>query len=342
MLFSLYPTDAPEVRRAVVSQAVALADRPLLFTSLHLPESADLDGYGAELTALHREHGVSFCADISPLALERLGSGVGGTARLREWGVTTLRIDFGFAPHEIREIAAASRCAIAVNASTATASLLDELESVRPIGWHNFYPRPETGITTAFYVSQNELFRERGLPLYAFVPGEVSFRAPLHLGLPMLEEHRHRTAWRNYLHLRRLDPLVEIVCAEATLLPEHLRWIARVEQSGEITVPLAGLDDAGAFLRESVWRLRIEDAAASFRLEGTRGEIPPSAPRNADRREVGSLQMDLDRLGRYRGEVHLMRQNLPLTGMQGHVGEIAAPYRGIVADLRPGDVLRFE
>lgn len=342
MLFSVYPTDAPDVRGAVVAQACELSPEPMLFTSLHLPESADLEGYGAVLTDLHRRHGVTFCADVSPLTLERLGRGIDGAELLRDWGVTMLRIDFGFEPEEIRGIAAASGCRIAVNASTATAAFLDELDGVGPVGWHNFYPRPETGITAGFFAAQNELFRARGLELHAFIPGEVSFRAPLHLGLPTLEEHRHRTAWRNYLNLRALGPDVGVVCAEGTLLPEHVRWIGHHERAGEVTLPLSGLDAAAEFLRGEAWRLRVEDAAASFRLEGTRGSAAPAAARNADRRGAGSLQMDLDALGRYRGEIHLMRQDRPLTGLQAHVGEIAAPYRGVVDDLRPGDSVRFE
>lgn len=341
MLFSLYPTDAPEDRAAVVAQALTLAPTPTMFTSLHLPESSDLDGFGAILSGLHHDHGVEFCADVSPVTIKRLGGGLGGAAVLRSWGVRMLRIDFGFTPEEIRGIARASGCPIAVNASTVTASLLDELVDVRPVGWHNFYPRPETGLTASFYRSQNELFTDRGLPLYAFLPGETSLRAPLHRGLPTVEEHRHRTAWRTYLNLRRLGPDVEVVCAEGTLLPEHLDWIAEYERSGEVTLPVSGLDGAARFLADAAWRLRIEDAAASFRLEGTRGTTPPASARNADRRAAGSLQMDLDELGRYRGEVHLMRQDLPLTGLQAHIGEIAAPYRGMVDDLRPGDVVRL-
>jgi len=351
MLFSVYPTDAPEVRDAVLAQACALAPTPMIFTSLHLPENADLEGFGAVLADMHRERGITFCADISPLTIERLGTsvngagfagaGIEGVARLRDWGITVLRIDFGFAPDQIRAIAAASQCGIAVNASTATASLLDELEDLRPVGWHNFYPRPETGITPSFYVSQNELFASRNLPVFAFLPGEVSFRAPLHQGVPTLEEHRYRTVWRNYLHLRALDPEVEIVCAEGTLRSEHVEWIAHHEQTGEVSLPLIGVDPAARFLIGMSWRLRTEDAAASFRLEGTRGSETPSAVRNGDRRAAGSLQMDLEGLGRYRGEIQLMRQDLPLTGLQAYVGEIAAPYRGLVEDLRPGDTVRF-
>lgn len=341
MLFSIYPTDTPEVRADVIDQACAVAAAPMLFTSLHQPESAGLLGFAAELADAHRERGVTFCADISPLALERLGEGFDGLGRLRDGGVEMLRIDFGFAPEEIRRIARASGCRIAVNASTATASFLDELDGIDVVGWHNFYPRPETGIGTEFFVSQNALFAERGRRVYAFLPGESALRAPLHLGLPTLEEQRHRTAWRNYLHLRAIAPGVEIVCAEGTVHAEHLAWIAHHEQTGEVTVPVSGLDPAAAFLRGAAWRLRIEDSAASFRLEGTRGSVAPDAARNADRRAAGSLQMDLDSLGRYRGEIHLMRRDLPLTGLQAHVGEIAAPARGIVESLRPGDTVRF-
>ncbi len=65
-------------------------------------------------------------------------------------------------------------------------------------------------------------------------------------------------------------------------------------------MPLSDLDPAAAFLRGAAWRLRVEDSAASFRLEETRGSVAPDAARNADHRAAGSLQMDLDSLGRYR------------------------------------------
>lgn len=82
MLFSIYPTDTPEVRAAVLDQACAVAEAPMLFTSLHQPESDGLRGFGAELADAHRERGVTFCADISPLALERLGEGFDGLGRV--------------------------------------------------------------------------------------------------------------------------------------------------------------------------------------------------------------------------------------------------------------------
>lgn len=343
MRYSLYPTDAARTRDDVIDAVTRSGgDDRLVFTSLHLPEHAELAAFGAELARRHREQGVTFCADVSPLTLDRLGAGdESALALLREWGVTVLRIDFGFDAEAIRSIAQTSECRIAINASTGDRATLDDLAGVPLIGWHNFYPRPETGLTEEFYLSQNALLESRDIPVVAFLPGEVTRRAPLFEGLPTLEVSRHRNAWRNFLHLRRLSPGAQIVCAEGTLLPQHAEWIEHLERTGEITVPLSWIDPAAEGLLEGSQRLRVEDAAASFRLEGTRGMPRPREVVNGDVRDAGSLQMDLDLLGRYAGEIHLLRTDRPLVAGQARVGEIAGAYRGIVDDLRPGDALRF-
>lgn len=173
MLHSLYPTDDPALRRSV-ARAAARAGRPLVFTSLHIPESSGLRAFGAELAGLHRELGIEFCADVSPKALALLGVDLAGLGMLRDWGVTTVRIDFGFAPEEVRAIAAAGPFRIAVNASTVTPDDLDGLAGLDLIGWHNYYPRPETGLTEEFYTGQNALLRGRGHDVVTFIPGSAT------------------------------------------------------------------------------------------------------------------------------------------------------------------------
>ncbi|MDR2347473.1 MAG: MupG family TIM beta-alpha barrel fold protein, partial [Bifidobacteriaceae bacterium] len=375
MLFSLYPTDAPATR-AAVAQAAARGPDKLVFTSLHIPESSGLREFGDYLASLHRQHGLVFCADISPHTLEALGIGLDDLASLKDWGVVTARIDFGFEPAAIRRIA--EHFTIAVNASTADAALLDALEPLsravgaterdgtagpdsvtgpgsvtgadgigrldgngrpggsvtgadsvtgpgsvtgadgigrldgngRPggsvtgadgivngrggvVGWHNYYPRPETGITAEFFRAQSRLFEERGWPVYSFIPGETTFRAPLHLGLPMLESQRYRNSYVNYAEVKALSPATKVVCAEGALLPRHLDWIAALERDGILTLPLTSVDAEAEFLFEHPWRVRGEVAAVSWRLEGTRSGRQPRHLINADARWKGSIQMDL-------------------------------------------------
>lgn len=343
MLFSIYPTDDTDTRREVVAQAVAQADgdERMLFTSLHLVDTGELAAFGDVLRDLHDRDGVTFCADVSPATVAFIADGAEGWGWLARRGITVLRLDYGFGTDEIRRLADASGCRVAVNASTVDAAFVDALGGVRVAGWHNYYPRPETGLTRAYAVSQSHLFVERGLPLFTFIPGERDHRAPLHLGLPTLEDQRHRNAWRTYLQWRRLVPEARVVCAEGAIAADHAEWIAEVERSGVVTLPVVGLDAAASVLLGREQRLRVEDAASSFRLDGTRGGIRPARVVNADARERGSLQVDLDAYGRYRGEVHLMRVDRPLDAGQARIGEIAAPYRGLVDDLCPGDTVRF-
>ena len=341
MLFSLYPTDTGQVRDAVVA-AVRAQPEQVVFTSLHIPESRDLHAFGDYLGQLHRSEGFEFCADISPATLRDLDLGLDDLGRLRTWGVRSVRIDFGFDTAQVRRIARAGEFEVAVNASTVDAALLDELDGVSVVGWHNYYPRPETGLSEAFFDQQNALFASRGLDLYTFIPGEVSFRAPLFLGLPTLEAHRHRNAYVTYLQTRTRYPAARVVCAEGVLHAEHLRWIAHFEQTGEVTLPLVAMDPALRYLAGSSWRLRPEGTESAFRIEETRGRALPERTINADVRARGSIQVDLAGYGRYAGEVQLMRTDRPLNHLQALVGCLAPPYLGLVDVLTPGMTVRFE
>jgi hypothetical protein len=323
-----------------VAAARAWSGERLLFTSLHIPESQGLREYGEYLQSLHTRHGFSFCADISPHTLTMLGIDLDGIGLLHDWGVTIARIDFGFDASEVRRISEAG-FQIAVNASTSDDALLDYLADVRPVGWHNYYPRPETGISADFFVRQNNLFAARGLPLYSFIPGEVTFRAPLHKGLPMLEEHRQLNSYLAYVQLKALCPQTFVVCAEGVIFDQHASWIKHFEQTGTLTLPLTGLDEAASFLLERPWRIRVEETDYSWRLEETRSNRVPARLLNASARHRGSIQMDLPTLGRYQGEIHIMRRDLPLTPDQARVAEISRPYEPLVDYIRPGQHVVF-
>ena len=341
MLFSLYPTDTEPARDAVVAAVRSQPER-FVFTSLHIPESRDLRAFGDYLGELYRSEGFEFCADISPATLEALDLGIDDLGELRTWGVRCVRIDFGFDTAGIRRIARAGGFEVAVNASTVDAALLDELDGVPLVGWHNYYPRPETGLSQAFFDQQNALFASRGLDLYTFIPGEVSFRAPLFLGLPTLEAHRHGNAYVTYLQTRTRHPAARVVCAEGVLHREHVGWITHFEQTGEVTLPLVSLDPALGYLAGRSWRLRPEGTDSAFRIEETRGMGLPERTINADVRARGSLQVDLAGYGRYAGEVQLVRTDRPLNHLQALVGCIAPPYLGLVDVLAPGMTVRFE
>lgn len=337
MLFSVYATDTQAVRDAVIEQACAEGTGATLFTSLHLPEASDLAAWMAWMAVVHRDRGVYFWADVSPGTFAQFG---GNLEEMREAGIEGVRLDYGFTTEEMTGISRRGM-RIAVNASTITATELDALKAagVDVVGWHNFYPRPGTGLSEEYYLAQSELFAVRGLPLLAFIPGETSRRAPLHLGLSTLESHRYRNAYATVRELSALTPGVKIVCAEGTLRPQHLEWIRRIENDGVVTLPLVGLTRECEWLLECDWQLRVEQTGVSQRLVGTRGHSLPTECVPADALEVGSLQIDT--LGRYSGEVQLMVSAQPLDASHMRLADVASPYRGLVTLLRGGETIHL-
>ena len=54
---------------------------------------------------------------------------------------------------------------------------------------HNFYPRNNTGLGLDYFKEKNRVFKEYGLKVQAFVPGDDLKRFPLYEGLPTVERH---------------------------------------------------------------------------------------------------------------------------------------------------------
>lgn len=328
MLWSIYPTD-PDFRiNLTVSQAKQGGGE--VFTSLHLPERHDRLSFVERIGEIHRDFGLQFWADVSADCLADLD-----LERLADNGVVGLRFDDGFNEKQVRRIAEDTGLRVALNASTATSDMLDALGDLGPVGWHNFYPRPGTGLSEARFATCTAMFTERGLSVVAFLPGECGMRAPLHLGLPTIEHQRHRNAWLNVVELfsRGVRPAL----AEGVLRPQHMAWLLRLEDEGVLTLPLADLHPTRLDLR-GTHRLRPDGGAESWRIEGTRGaEAPDSTPGSIRRR--GSLQVDT--LGRYRGEAHLVREDLPLDPSWRRVGELAGPYVDLISALKGGERVEF-
>ena len=148
-----------------------------IFTSLHIPEE-DPSLYEErlrELGAVARKYKMELMADISPKSLGHLGFTWENAEGLVEWGVTGLRIDYGIDEGTIAELS--TKMKIALNASILTKEGLFRLKTAglrtdAVEAWHNFYPRPETGLDTQEFFRVNDWLKEEGLSVMAFVPGD--------------------------------------------------------------------------------------------------------------------------------------------------------------------------
>jgi len=177
-----------------------------IFTSLHIPEddSSKYEEQLKELGKLALKLEMELMADISPTSLKALGFDWSNAEQLLNWGLTGLRIDYGVPETTIIELS--HKMKIALNASTLTEEALERmkengLNTDAVEAWHNFYPRPETGIALDDFIEKNKWLKEAGLTVMAFVPGDGELRGPLYQTLPTLEKHRLVPPFAGFMEL---------------------------------------------------------------------------------------------------------------------------------------------
>ena len=147
-----------------------------IFTSLHIPED-DPGTYKELIQILGKqalENDMELMVDVSPKSLHHLGMTYENVEELLDWGITGLRMDYGIAPKEIARVS--HKMKVALNASTITDSFWKELlsENIRVKNveaWHNFYPRPETGLAKSFLQQQNQYLHECGIKRWHLFQG---------------------------------------------------------------------------------------------------------------------------------------------------------------------------
>ncbi|MFS0634739.1 MupG family TIM beta-alpha barrel fold protein [Mesobacillus foraminis] len=302
------------------------------FTSLHIPEeSGNLASRAIELLKVTKECGVDVYADVSHQTPAHMG--LQKLQDLKELGVTGLRLDDFFEPHTI--LALSMDFKLALNASILmkeeVVQLLDAgLLPEQLIAWHNFYPRKETGLDEEFFHRQNQMFQQLDIPVSAYISGDGEKRGPLFEGLPTLEKHREIHPYAAAIELFQSG--VEDV------------YIGDPGAGGQLLEQLVEYDDkklvclhlSDSCLKEGEYRLRPDFARDVLRLMNTRttASVPPA---NTEARPKGSITMDNDRYGRYRGEVQITLHDLPADDRVNVIGHVLDQDLPLLPYISPGD-----
>ncbi|PFA67263.1 hypothetical protein CN378_10465 [Bacillus sp. AFS015802] len=306
----------------------------LAFTSLHIPEES---GVGpkrvGELLSLFKKEGFEVFADVSKRTPEKLG--LHHFEELKGLGVTSLRLDDGFTTEEMLELSRHFR--IAINASTVGERELQEwidcgMETGDMIAWHNFYPKPETGLDQEYFLKQQDLYDRLGIPVYAFIPGDEKKRGPLHLGLPTLEDHRGQNPYVSAVQLKRWG-VTGVFVGDPGCSGELLRKLHHFDQEDVIELLYKGSGEI-----EGEYQLRPDPGRDVLRLLDTRtkDEVPPL---DTVERPRGSITRDNDLYGRYRGEVQIVRKDLMRDPAVNVLGNIC--FGPLIDLVQPGQKIRF-
>ena len=320
--FSLYLSTYEQQRPAL--QLWAGTGAPI-FLSLHISEEFDATYCQRAREICHSlaVFGFRTIADVSVKTLRQFGceSLTELAKELKLWG---LRIDYGFSPEKIGEMA--TQMPIVLNASTtspADARRIAE-QGKEVFALHNFYPRPETGLDEELLMDTTNRLREAGLSVQAFIPGDTLLRGPLHEGLPTLEAHRHALPSAAFVDMALRFGMEDIFLADPGLSEKEQERIAHFCQTGVICVP-AKLDESWKHLYGKVFTCRIDSPRWLIRFQESRtyscqGNMVE--PKNCVKRRRGTITVDNRLYGRYSGELMLIREELPADDRVNVIGSV--------------------
>ncbi|MGH2318699.1 DUF871 domain-containing protein [Planococcus sp. SE5232] len=318
-----------------------------IFTSLHIPEDDPLL-YKERLQQLGQwalKFDMELMADIAPQSLAHLGFSWESAEGLLEWGLTGLRIDYGMDDNVIAELS--HRMKIALNASTLTRSGLAALNSAglkrdAVEMWHNFYPRPETGLDSVEFVKTNLWLKSEGLTVMAFIPGDGILRGPVHKGLPTLEEHRDADPFEAYLHLKDEGAVDRVLVGDITLSDDTLEQFGAFHE-GEILLRAKALVEMEEM---DVQTNRWDAARDCIRSMESRqyGLIGTHLlePNNTIARNKGSITVDNERYSRYQGELQITKRDLPADDKVNVIGKVINEDLSLLQYIKGGTKFRIK
>lgn len=341
--FSVYLND--ELSQTKLDQLTAFKQAGFtgVFTSLHIPED-DVAEYLPRLKRLGaacQQLSLQLTADVSAAGMTRLGLDIEDTTAITQLGVTGLRIDDGI---EMAVVARLSqRLPIALNASTITSANIATLKANQADfnhleAWHNYYPRPETGLDEAWLVDKNRWLRAQGFKTMAFVAGDAQRRGPLAAGLPTLEVDRYQSPLAATLRLMAQDDVDQVYLGDPGLSAHSRLQFQHYFQQHDLALMIKTNRD---WLLQQVWHQRLDVARDVVRLVEGRQQFQQVAPASLMTRAVGAITLDNNDYGRYVGELQLVKRPLGADQRVNVIGQVCQEDLALLPLIAGGQAIKF-
>lgn len=288
-----------------------------IFSSLHIPED-DTSLYSERLKALGeiaKKEKMKLMIDISGEALQRAGLSFDHLDELLELGVTGLRMDYEISNELISK--ASHQIDIGLNASTITEKDIEELtffnaDFSRFEAWHNYYPRPETGLSDHFFREKNSWLKKVGFQVFAFVSGNKKLRGPLYEGLPTLEKHRYINPFAAAIELEKHFFVDAIYIGDPSIDARTMNQFGFYIIENRLLIEIENINSKYYEYVLGKHENRQDDAKDVVRSANARfGKIPQIVPEIIKERKKGSVTVDNQLYGRYMGEIQLTKHDLP-------------------------------
>ncbi|PKR84751.1 DUF871 domain-containing protein [Heyndrickxia camelliae] len=329
---SVYLSEPIENQREYILKVAEKGFRSI-FTSLHIPEDnpSVYEERLKELGRIAKSKGLELVADISPKSMDYLGYTWDSAPELLDWGLTGLRVDYGIKEEDIAALS--KKMKVALNASTITQKSLARLKSFglkidAVEAWHNYYPRPETGLDRKEFRKKNQWLKSEGIKTMAFIPGDKKLRGPLYMGLPTLEDHRYQSPFSAFYDFIINEEIDKVLVGDFELSEKSLDQFQKYNEEGYLLLRAKAYTVDKKILQflESVQTNRWDSARDCIRSMESReyGLVGTESldPFNTIEREIGSITIDNLHYGRYKGEIQITKRHLKADEKVNVIGKI--------------------
>lgn len=321
-----------------------------IFTSIHIPED-DPKYYLKRLEELGKlaiDYELDLTIDVSNNALKQLGIQYDDLSVLTDMGVTAVRVDYGVSYQDMAKIS--QQMNVVLNASTLTMEDVENLNKLsidfnRIEAWHNYYPRPETGLDQSYITELNQWLQSLGLKVMAFVAGDDELRGPLYQGLPTLEQHRHNHSLAAAIELME-ECYVDKVYIGDPMISRYaqLQWKHYMQESVIYFQAEKKIHNQDQLNHVSGRHTQRQDIARDV-VRSQEGRLKRSVdilPLNQTTRGIGSITVDNSRYQRYQGEVQITKIDLEADDKVNKVGQIQENDLALLNYIRPNQVFEIQ
>lgn len=302
-----------------------------------------------ELNLYAQNNGFEVILDVSPAVFKEFNISVDDLSFFSDMYADGIRLDEGFNGHvEANMTYNKENLMIEVNASIPS-KVIDNIMSYRPykdhlLTCHNFYPQRYTGLSLDLFEETSIAVKKHNLKIAAFVSSnnDNTFGPwPVNDGLCTLEMHRDLPLDLQVRHLYATELVDDILVANCYASEEEMKAMA-IAHPGKITMKIALEEGVSDVEKEIIFeyphyvRGDMSDYMARStmsRIDYASAEIKPHiTPKMLHRGDVVVLN---EKYGRYKGELHIILNDLPNDGKINKVGSLLEEEKILLDYLGP-------
>lgn len=349
--FSLYPDQhSLETMTTYINRLTQYPFKRVFLSLLQLDTADDamMAKYKA-IIQLCRDKQLFVVADINQNLIDQLGWQGQLVLEGKAFGLDGLRLDEPLALHDMIDIINNPHgFKIELNISQDN-MLLDYLlkngaQKDNIIGCHNFYPKRFTGLSQNHVRKTTEQYQQHRILTAAFITASSASEGPWPVseGLPTLEDHRDiasTSQLKEFIYQGLID---DVIISNQFISDEEVQALMEVfttERVLEVEV-IADLSEAERKIIDYAHHYRNDISDYVLRSTMTRvvyhGEDIP-AREQSRQAERGSILIDHNDYGRYKGELQIALKAFQVTSKTNIVGQISPDDLPLLAYIQPND-----